>query len=64
MYNKSKCSCEFGFEASVCFHQTDDRQVASDAFTLNFMSVLQQLCVKVKMDKVCGLSFYIQSKKM
>ncbi|KAK3701373.1 hypothetical protein QZH41_008755, partial [Actinostola sp. cb2023] len=32
--------------------QADDRQVASDGFMMNFMAVLQQLCIKVKIEKV------------
>lgn len=32
--------------------QVDDRQVASDGFMLNIMTVLQQLCAKVKIEKV------------
>lgn len=35
--------------------QVDDRQVASDGFMLNFMTVLQQLCGKVKIEKVDSL---------
>lgn len=35
--------------------QVDDRQVASDGFMLNFMTVLQQLCAKVKIEKVDSL---------
>ena len=33
-------------------YQGDDRKVASDGFMLNVMSIVQQLCVKVKSDKV------------
>lgn len=32
--------------------QTDERLVSGDGFTLNFLSVLQQLSVKIKLDKV------------
>ncbi|XP_048581218.1 ubiquitin conjugation factor E4 B isoform X2 [Nematostella vectensis] len=35
--------------------QADDRQVASDGFALNLMVVLQQLCVKVKVEKIDNL---------
>lgn len=35
--------------------QVDDRQVASDGYMLNFMTVLQQLCAKVKIEKVDSL---------
>lgn len=35
--------------------QVDDRQVASDGFMLNVMTVLQQLCAKVKIEKVDNL---------
>ncbi|XP_020620204.1 ubiquitin conjugation factor E4 B-like [Orbicella faveolata] len=38
--------------------QVDDRQVASDGFMLNFMTVLQQLCAKVKVEKVDSLYFH------
>ena len=47
---------------NLCFCQSDDRQVASDGFMLNLMAVLQQLCVKVKMDKVDYLLFYVKNK--
>lgn len=40
------------FFVHVCLVQVDDRQVASDGFMLNFMTVLQQLCGKVKIEKV------------
>ncbi|KAL9970123.1 hypothetical protein ACROYT_G022450 [Oculina patagonica] len=38
--------------------QVDDRQVASDGLMLNFMTVLQQLCAKVKVEKVDSLYFH------
>lgn len=41
--------------------QVDDRQVASDGFMLNVMTVLQQLCAKVKIEKVDSL--YLHSPK-
>jgi hypothetical protein len=32
--------------------QTDERVVSGDGFMLNFLSVLQQLSIKIKLDKV------------
>lgn len=39
--------------------QVSDRMVAGDGFMLNFLSVLQQLCSKVSMDKVRNLTRYL-----